>query len=84
MSGAWVRGFELNAFFEGERASTMHILTARPGTELETDLSLPNDKATRVLQIEFTGRKPRCDFAPPLHLIIADRIISYSVKAELR
>jgi hypothetical protein len=83
IAGAWVYGFENNAFYEHARASARMARVKRSDTALEAGINLPNDGRTRVLQVTLVGRRSRCDLGYPPKAIVVDRIIAGEVVAVL-
>ena len=76
IAGAWVTGFETNEFYEGQRASSSLIHKSIGHTQLifaEQGSPVPS---TTVYQMEFVGRRSKCDMRFPRHHIIVDRVIS--------
>lgn len=81
--GAWVYGFENNAFYEGVHASARTARLSPSDTVLEADIDLPNDGRTRVMQVTLVGRRSRCDLGYPPNAIVVDRIVAGEVVAVL-
>ena len=83
IGGTWYSGFELNAFYEGAKID--RPLPALPGpvkASLEYDPHLPNDGHLRVLQMQLIGRRSQCPISDSEHVIIVDRVISSTIKAD--
>jgi hypothetical protein len=76
ISGAWVFGFETNQFYEGEKASAAHLTDSRSDTALDPGLELGLDNRPRVYQVEFLGRRSKCDMGFPRNLILVERVDS--------
>lgn len=92
ISGAWIVGFELNAFYEGTKASpdlvkfvstpSRHPSNAKLSDDAtlvmgpEMGPRIPDDGKARVFQIGFVGRKEKCPILPPGHTIIVDKVLS--------
>jgi hypothetical protein len=76
ISGAWIAGFETNEFYEGARASPA-LMNMRVGdTQLEVE-GLPTGGPQPLLyQMEFFGRRSRCDMGFPRHIIVVQHIVS--------
>lgn len=81
ISGTWVYGFELNQFFSGQRASSQFLRSVESDTSLEVEDDIPNDERRRVFQVDVIGRRSRCDMGVPKHVIVVDRVVSYSLAA---
>lgn len=93
MKGAWVFGFEVNGFYEGQPASLQLLQSAagvplppaqRPKADasarLEWDPHTPVDGKLRAFQIDLIGRRDTCH-AESQPVIVVDRIISAQLKA---
>jgi len=74
IKGAWVHGFETNEFYEGSVASPALINKSVGDTELEIDEADRPVSLPKVFQLDFVGRRSRCDMGFPRHIIIVDRI----------
>ena len=74
--GAWVFGFETNHFFEGEQASPEHLKGRVSATGLEPGLELGLDTRPKAYQVEFIGRRSRCDMGLPSNIILVEKVIS--------
>jgi len=83
IAGAWVYGFENNAFYEGAHASASTARMDPSDTALEAELNLPNDGRIRVLQVTVVGRRSKCDLGYPPKAIVVDRIVAGKVVAVL-
>jgi hypothetical protein len=90
MGGAWIYGFEANAFYEGGQASPEYLerYSERPRAgsawfgERPTLLfnpNLPVDGRLRVFQIELMGRRAKCPIAPHGEIIV-DRVLATKLK----
>lgn len=76
ITGAWVHGFETNEFYEGESASAALIGKRIGDTELEIEGADRLGPSRRLFQMDFIGRRSRCDMGFPRHIIIVERIKS--------
>jgi hypothetical protein len=74
VSGAWAYGFEINEFYEGERADRLKRGASDTALDLEAEVGV--NGRPRVYQVDFIGRRSQCDMGLPSHVLLVDRVIS--------
>ena len=90
IGGAWVFGFEVNRFYEGERASADILkgdvpppsrkpVAAGNNTTLVFNSDVPADGKLRMFQIDFVGRRAECPITPEREIVV-DRVLSRTLK----
>ena len=79
ISGAWVRGFEMSGFFEGQRASASLASATESAPELQSQDQLPVDGKLWVFQVTFIGRRSTCALGTK-PTIVVDRVLSSELK----
>ena len=89
MSGAWIYGFEANAFYEGGQASTEYLkrYSVPPSgshwfgntPDLVFNPNLPVDRRLRVFQIDFVGRRGKCPIGSHGQIVV-DRVLASTLR----
>lgn len=75
IAGAWVYGFEINLFYERERASPGFLPRKASNTSLDLEADFGLDGRPKVYQLDFIGRRSQCDMGLPSNILLVDRVI---------
>lgn len=76
--GTWATDFEFNKFYEGQKIEAEDAWQySEPTTRLSGDAltQYTSDDMAYVIEIEFVGRRPVCNFTEPVRDILVDDLI---------
>lgn len=76
--GTWAKDFEFNEFHEGQKIKAEDAWQHHePTTRLWGDAleQYTSDEMAYVIEIEFVGRRPVCNFTEPVRDIVVDDLI---------